>query len=1147
MHRKISLFRATLAFFLAASAQAQHDNPTGPAGAFGSVSNTGGSYSPYTANATRGISDISVSGGASPLQWSRIMNTRQGGSGVFGAGGGWTHSYNWRMDWSEEFEGPNPGMPSSYSVYFPDGRYVSFYNTLPSDPGYFHGPAGVGERFQQLQQQSSSSGTAWLVLTDGSKVDFKASRVLIWDPDIGQYRSYWSYTAWALIDPNGLRTTFTYSGSNLWKVTEPAGRYLQLTYTSGRISRVDAKYGGGTGVTTQSVTYGYATQSFGGTNYTVLTSANYITDPGSPSATYTYQTSNLTANGVPLINTCSDLHYGGPMKSIAYDFERTAGTRFYGQLLREKHVNGTYVATLTISGNTRTETRGDGPSRTFSYGSTVQPGFTVTLPYFLASVTDFKLSPNTAYFSHDPNGYLNKMKNPLGAETSFARLSLTGNLSSVTLPAPAVGGQTSTVSNSYADPSTGYFLSSITNERGFVTSYLRDGSQRVTQVNYPDTGYETFTYNAFNQVLSNRKTTGGTWTNTYDTRGNLMTSKTPYNETTTYGYDVNDRASTVQDPRNNVTNLTYDARGRLTQRQHPAPQFGTTRWQYNTDDTLQYVENELVQRTTYAYDDYKRVISVTNPLNKVATIEYYTPAGGSVYSHTAGAIRKSISPLGLVTGQSFDNNFRVLSVIEAEGTAPATTTFESDPNGNLTKTIDPRGKEVTHTYDNRNRRIKSTKLTQETEWEYDQAGNVTKVTRPDDTTEIKTYDSMNRVLTDKDPLNQITTFTYWASGHLKTVTDPKSQVTQFEYDLSGRKTKMIYPGASPYQEWTYDPASNLLTRRAVNGAVQSFVYDTRNRPTAMSWSNGVDSASYGYDLAGRMTSANNPNSNVTLAYDAAGRLTNDTQNVVGYGTYDVQSQYDDDGRLSRYLVPGGVYDAIQTYDARSRLWKVSDQWRPDMLEYTYDASSNVTQRKNHIGNSTLDFPRDDFNRPERRDLKFGATTISSESYTYELMNRLLTVARTEDSNKSDAFQYDAAGQLTSAKYGLVGGLNPQREVIYTLDGAGNRTQVIDAGATKTYTPNSLNQYTTGHSLPVSNGNASPAMATPTRSPTTRLGARSSARSIASPPIIITMERGQSWSAALSWRATSMALGWTRSRSASPPPLSITSTRIGSAT
>src|SRR5439155_21867421 len=121
------------------------------------------------------------------------------------------------------------------------------------------------------------------------------------------------------------------------------------------------------GHVSQWVTYTCATQTFGGTPYTVLTRADYIYAPGAepaPFATYTYQTSNTSTTGNPLINTCRDVRYPGPMKNIGYIFVQTSPLS-YGELSQEKNANGTVVATLTISGITRTETRGDGPTRTF--------------------------------------------------------------------------------------------------------------------------------------------------------------------------------------------------------------------------------------------------------------------------------------------------------------------------------------------------------------------------------------------------------------------------------------------------------------------------------------------------------------------------------------------------------------------------------------------------------------------------------------------------------------------------------------------------------------------------------------------------------------------------------------------------------------
>lgn len=72
--------------------QAAGNNPTGPAGMFNGNSYTGCSYDPYTANATRTVTDITLAGGggAYPLQWSRTMNSRavSDTSNGFGAGGG---------------------------------------------------------------------------------------------------------------------------------------------------------------------------------------------------------------------------------------------------------------------------------------------------------------------------------------------------------------------------------------------------------------------------------------------------------------------------------------------------------------------------------------------------------------------------------------------------------------------------------------------------------------------------------------------------------------------------------------------------------------------------------------------------------------------------------------------------------------------------------------------------------------------------------------------------------------------------------------------------------------------------------------------------------------------------------------------------
>src|SRR5437773_10580702 len=107
-----SLLVAVVFVSVSLSAVAQNGNPTGNFGRFNALSMTGGSYDPYTMNATRTIPDLTVTGavGSYPLQWSRTMNSRSpGGSFDLGSGGGWSHSYDWRIGASETFNTKIPG------------------------------------------------------------------------------------------------------------------------------------------------------------------------------------------------------------------------------------------------------------------------------------------------------------------------------------------------------------------------------------------------------------------------------------------------------------------------------------------------------------------------------------------------------------------------------------------------------------------------------------------------------------------------------------------------------------------------------------------------------------------------------------------------------------------------------------------------------------------------------------------------------------------------------------------------------------------------------------------------------------------------------------------------------------------------------
>lgn len=251
--------------------------------------------------------------------------------------------------------------------------------------------------------------------------------------------------------------------------------------------------------------YSYATQTFAGASYKLLSQVNY-NDQYAAQALYTYQGANNSAAGTPLIKSCADPRFPGPLKNITYSF--VAGG-FYGQFYAESHtIDATHwTPVVTYNYATHTETRGDGgsgvhPYRSWTYGSTSIPGFSVPQPYLLASVTDFATNAGNSFttnLSYDATGFVKQVRDPLLHSTSFERIASTGIPTKITHPADSHG-VVSSVAYSYMDPD-GYYLGSVTDERGKVTTYHRNLNNMTTsEIDYPDGGVESFDYNQFNQT-----------------------------------------------------------------------------------------------------------------------------------------------------------------------------------------------------------------------------------------------------------------------------------------------------------------------------------------------------------------------------------------------------------------------------------------------------------------------------------------------------------------------------------------------------------------------------------------------------------------------------------------------------------------------
>jgi RHS repeat-associated protein len=1119
-----------------------YEGPIGVTGIFNGNVATGCSYDPLSHSAHRVIDDIVVPGsiGKYPLKMTRYYNSRQqyyATPGAIGLSPGWAHEYSWLL-WG-----------NGTKVVSPHGNVY--------DP-YCGPPLGVSEGWD---------GNGIWRLADGGKVVFSGGHVT------------------DIYDPYGQRTRIAYDANGQRvKVTEPGGRCLWFTYSDQDqdgtklltwVEAFDVDGSPGTpthptGQRTDWVNYTYTAcdpinPPIQQRKKKMLTGVNYS---DGRSASYKYRTDNVTEGPTthkqyPLLKRCDDVRYNGPMGTIWYEYQN-AGP--HGAIINEKYPGIGAVSAISPgvptggqgTQDTFTETRGDGPTRTFNYthmqhcqGNECGPcsDYQENIPpqQMLTDYTDFQ--GRTTHLGYDANWYINSVRDANNHTTTYTRG-----------PVPPAGiGQITRISHpdgthvdyTYYNEGTGHigghYIYTVTDERGGVTTYTRDANYRVTRIDYPSNqwtpaSHEEFVYNGFGQVTRHRLKNGNYVHYQYDGRGLLLYKWNPTTNSTAQPGDPKitymnhalwcwaDRVWKEILPANAQNQVAYEiyeydrnasgqacpGRGLVTKVTHADGKYRSA--SYSQFGNKMWEENELRQRTTYSYDNYNRVLSITKPGIGAETFSYLKPSTNSPYLHTTNSIYTDTSRAGIVTTNVYNPNW----LKTATTVAGTTTSFDYDNVGNLTWVTEPLNRKTHNTYDNRNRKTSATEaygtnVAATTVWHYDGVSNINRVDRPDGIHETKGIDALNRVLWTVVPQSATvdlpTWFGYNPSGTIQWVKDSNLHVTTFDYDASDQKTKMTYPGSS-YQSWAYDNAHNLKSRTTVHGETQSFTYDNRNRKTGMSWSNGVDSASYGYDDADRLTAAGNANAAVTRAYDAAGRMYWERQNTAGLGIKDVRYEYDADGKETRMYVDGAAHDYTFGYDALGRFEKISPTGGGVAFQYYYDGASNEIQRMNFLNGGVLQYySRDSLNRMSHRYVKKGQNYISLEVYTYDRLNRLTEVDRADD-GKKDLFGYYWNGELLWCEYGvnpdspIQEGGDPDmdttdnvdpfadyqppetveaeppppsgttstppptqmqfpdtaqfgRGVAYYLDLGGNRTSVYDTltGNSTPYTPNNLNQYT----------------------------------------------------------------------------------------
>jgi YD repeat-containing protein len=289
-----------------------------------------------------------------------------------------------------------------------------------------------------------------------------------------------------------------------------------------------------------------------------------------------------------------------------------------------------------------------------------------------------------------------------------------------------------------------------------------------------------------------------------------------------------------------------------------------------------------------------------------------------------------------------------------------------------------------------------------------------------------------------DPETGVTSYGRDAAGNMTTRAVGASGTTSYTYDLQNRLTGASFPGNTSVAQ-TYTK-TNKLSTVASGSSLRTFNYDQNENLTSDSLS--IDtyslSASYGYNANDQLSLITYPQSSqqISLSPDILGRPTA----VSGYVS---NVLYWPSGQVKQISYQNG---AVSNYGQTSRLWPASFSTQNSAAayyvnnSYVYDAVGDLT--------SIADTSTPDFNR----------------TFGYDAINRLTTI-NASSSWGTGIIAYDGKGNITSQTFGTAGvnyAYSAQnqlssvsgalRNASYTYDSYGD---ILSDGAGKTYTFNGV--------------------------------------------------------------------------------------------
>ncbi len=989
-------------------------------------------------------------------------------------------------------------LPSGLSLWF-----------AGSGPSYTT-PAGD---FSTLARNGDNTYTR--TLRDGTKVNFdtngRQTSVVDRNNNTFAYTFNGSDQLESITDPNGLRTTFSYTGGKVSGIQDPALRTTTLGYTGARLTSVTSPDpDGAAGPLTSPVT-GYA--------YDTAGRLTEITDPRNFRTTFAYNATSGRAQSAQRPD--GGTQQIGPAQTfgLVAPGSGTSSSPAPPKLAADVFANATdprsnvwHSRTDWFGFGTQLQAFNPLDQRTITYRDPNALPWVSSDPLARRTRRQFNSQGNatqvvraddtTEAYQYNSFSQLTRSTDPNNRITTF-EYDTFGNLTTLT---NAKAEQTRY--SYYTDGK----LKEQTNARGFTTTFLYDSRDRLTETVLPDDD----TIAANNPRLTYQ----------YDAASNRTLEINERNFVTSYGYDALNRttrtdwawntadqtsATFVYDPAGNLTDKTtgisvvsgsalparapyaYDPLGRPGGVTEAVGAAGvrTSATFYDLNGNVSRTVNARGFTTSYAYDALNRNTQTEfawgQPEQSTSAMAY--DLANNLLSISTGLSSNLAYARPATTAYKYDALNRRAEARDALGFL---VTSVYDSAGNHVAVVDQRGFRTTYGYDALHRvETVRTPKNELTTTAYDQVGNVRETTNARGFRTTFLYDARNRrtetVFADDDVIaanNPRHTFVYDTAGNLQKETDRRGVTTSYGYDALNRRTQVVEvfggspPGLpalnhpSPLTTFVYDAAGNVLRVTNARGVTTSHAYDVLNRRTLTTEAVGVAfqqrTTAVAYDRADNVLSVTNPRGfTTTHAYDALNRrtLTIEALGVPG-AQRTTATGYDAAGNV-RSFTNGRGFTTAYVYDALNRrtltVEPVGGTAPPRTSAMAYDPAGNVLAVTDPRGVVT-GFAYDELNRRTQTVQVQGGSPAGLPALNhsspvtltaYDEVGNVRSV--TDPRGVITSYAYDALNRRTAVIEAL-GVLLQERTTATAYDAVGNVAAVVNPrGVITSYTYDALNR------------------------------------------------------------------------------------------